>query len=154
MKELWIMRHGDAEWTAPSDDLRALSSVGCLEVASVAKKLNLEGSSVFWHSPYLRAVQTFKLFIENSNVNSQLIEEQSLLTPEADPALLFELIEAYEHERLFLVSHMPIVSRILKALTQDERLLPFVTAQIVHLKKKPNDIKWNLEAIYSPDQIK
>ena len=42
MRSLWIMRHGNAEWDAPSDRERQLSQSGTEQVASVAKKLDLE----------------------------------------------------------------------------------------------------------------
>jgi phosphohistidine phosphatase len=150
MRSLWIMRHGNAEWDAPSDRERQLSQSGTEQVASVAKKLDLEFPLDIWFSPFVRAQQTCEQLTEHLQQKPIHAIEEPLLTPDSDPDMLVELINATESKQLMLVSHMPLVGRLTKQLTGDERVAGYQTAQIVKCIKA-DDGDWQLAAIYSPD---
>ena len=151
MRSLWIMRHGNAEWEAPSDRERNLNSSGIEQVASVAKKLDLEYPLDIWFSPFTRARQTCEHLSEHLQQKPIHAIEEPLLTPDSDPEMLVELINATESNHLMLVSHMPLVGRLTTLLTGDERVAGYQTAQVVKCIK-PDDGDWQLAAIYSPDQ--
>lgn len=153
MKHLWIMRHGQAAWQAESDRQRPLTVQGVKEVQSVAEKSELAGVVDVWCSPYLRAEQSCKTFIETAKADFKSAKTELLLTPDADPTLLVELIEASDFEQLLLVSHMPLVARLTLHLTSDERVGGFHTAQLVQcVQQQPGD-PWRLMAIYSPSPV-
>jgi phosphohistidine phosphatase len=119
----------------------------------VASKSELNGRIDVWHSPYLRAEQTCRTFIEAKKADFLPPRKEALLTPDADPNLLVELIEASEFQQLLLISHMPLVARLTLKLTGDERIGAFHTAQLVHcVQLSPNE-PWRLVAIYSPDEL-
>jgi phosphohistidine phosphatase len=145
------MRHGQAAWQAESDPQRPLTQQGIAEVRSVAAKSELSGLVEVWCSPYVRAEQSCRTFIESVDAEFGSVKKEALLTPDADPSLLVELIEASHFEQLLLVSHMPLVARLTLKLTSDERIGGFHTAQLVHCVQQMQGEPWRLVAIYSPD---
>ncbi len=151
MKQLWIMRHGQAAWQAPSDKQRPLTEQGIRELRSVAGKSDLTGAVDVWCSPYLRAEQSCRAFTDAAKADFKSVHTEALLTPDADPSLLVELIEASNFDQLLLVSHMPLVARLTLKLTADERIGGFHTAQLVHCVQQNPGESWRLVAIYSPD---
>ncbi|NVJ62083.1 MAG: phosphohistidine phosphatase SixA [Gammaproteobacteria bacterium] len=152
MPKLWIMRHGEAEWHASSDLERALSANGVREVQSVAKKLDLPTSIQVWHSPYLRAKQTCSELTNIASVPQEQVREEPMITPEGDVKNVASLIEAVELSELMLVSHMPLVAKLVRELSGDDRIGGFQTAQIVELSFDAEAKKWALSAIYAPSK--
>ncbi len=150
MKTIWIMRHGEASWKADSDQQRELTAGGRQQIASVTEKLALSGAFHVWVSPYLRAQQSSDEFLKNSMVELVEKREESMITPDSDPAMLVELIEASDFSRLLLVSHMPLVARLTQLLTRDDRIGGFQTAQVVQCSQSASGQPWRLESIYSP----
>lgn len=118
--ELFILRHGQAEPQLTTDEERALTDKGRADVARVVKASLPEMGEIthLWVSPLVRAQQTAE--IAGSLLGSIEPYTTELLMPEADPSLLFQQLQISECAELLLVSHQPLVSRILDVLCGTE----------------------------------
>jgi len=77
---VYLLRHGQAKNSAPSDSLRHLTSQGVEDIKSVAKTFaptNHYFERCFV-SPYIRAQQTAELFLKGSN-GSCILESEDIL---------------------------------------------------------------------------
>lgn len=118
--ELFILRHGQAEPQITSDEVRQLTQKGRADVARVvrASLTDLGDITHLWVSPLVRAQQTAEIAGEIiGNIQPYTTE---LLVPEADPQALFQQLQLSECSSLLLVSHQPLVSRILDTLCGTE----------------------------------
>jgi phosphohistidine phosphatase len=115
---VFLLRHGDAEFEADSDALRNLSSRGKADVWNVARELasRQDELQTMLVSPYLRARQTAEQVANVVSINS--IKESDKLTPEADSSQALALLEQASSDSLLVVSHNPLVSRLLSLLVQ------------------------------------
>jgi len=128
--DLFVLRHGDASFDAPSDDLRELSVRGHKEVMLVYKQIldSLEGLTNIFVSPYVRAQQTADIMCDALDVSFQkqhrlIRSDTALLTPESDRSKLIQFLfdhvqnnVADQRHRILLVSHQPLVSYLLATL--------------------------------------
>lgn len=119
--ELFILRHGEAEPRVTTDEVRQLTDKGRADVARMIKSSleDLGKLTHIWVSPLMRAQQTAD--IAASLIGDMEPYTTELLSPEADPQLLFNQLQLSECEGLLLVSHQPLVSKILDALCGTER---------------------------------
>lgn len=110
---LFILRHGRAEAYAADDASRQLVAAGRAEVSAVVQQCRVELAAVeqLWVSPLVRAQQTAQLVLEVTGPRP--LHTSHLLIPEADPRSLFEALQAQETKNLLLVSHLPLVGRLL-----------------------------------------
>ena len=113
---LFILRHGQAEPLATTDEARQLTDKGRADVARIIKASMDEVAEIthIWVSPLVRAHQTADI-VGALLGNTQFFTTE-LLKPEADPQLLFEQLQQCDSEGLLLVSHQPLVSRMLDRL--------------------------------------
>jgi phosphohistidine phosphatase SixA len=84
--KLFLLRHAAAENTCP-DSSRMLSAGGLEQISALALRVDACAFSnlvQIWHSPYVRAEQTAKIFAETLALNVPL-ETISNITPEDDP---------------------------------------------------------------------
>lgn len=114
--ELFILRHGQAEAWIHDDESRALTGKGRADVAQIvsASLEGLAGITQLWVSPLVRAQQT-------AEIAGKLLGDiepytTELLIPDADLQNLFSQLQMSECESLLLVSHEPLVSKILDIL--------------------------------------
>lgn len=119
---LFILRHGQAEPYVRDDFHRALTSVGRVEVNKriSENKDDLKMVTEIWASPYLRTQQTAEIACEllgQANANST-----DFLTPEASPHELIDALYASAACSVLLVSHQPLVSRLIEFLRDDNTL--------------------------------
>lgn len=119
--ELFILRHGEAEPRVTTDEVRQLTDKGRAAVARMIKSSleDLGKLTHIWVSPLVRAQQTAD--IAASLIGDMEPYTTELLSPEADPQLLFNQLQLSECEGLLLVSHQPLVSKILDTLCGTER---------------------------------
>lgn len=110
--KFYLMRHGEAEMFAVSDEARALTSGGVerLREKLMRKMSQLRGIDCIIHSPYLRTVQTAEIVSQFLGVNEFIASEN--WTPEADPQHALAFLEAFSARTPIIVTHMPIVSRV------------------------------------------
>lgn len=112
------MRHGQAVARAASDAGRELDGVGESQVQQVAAGLAAAGMApaAIWSSPYLRARQTATALGDAFGCGVDIRTE---LEPDEPPLAIADLVAQWsEHAgRLVLVSHMPLVARVIGWLT-------------------------------------
>lgn len=114
--ELFILRHGDAETRVTTDEARQLTDKGRADVTRMIKSSleDLGELTHLWVSPLVRAQQTAA--IAGGLIGNVEPYTTELLTPDADPRLLFTQLQISECQKLLLVSHQPLVSKILDIL--------------------------------------
>lgn len=110
--KFYLMRHGEAEYSAPSDAERKLTHRGIelLKVRLAAAKAQFNDVSCIIHSPYLRALGTAQVVSESLNV-IELISSD-LWTPESDAQKALSSLENYTDQVPLVVTHMPVVSYV------------------------------------------
>jgi phosphohistidine phosphatase len=136
---IFVMRHGDAHLSAPTDMQRPLTEKGLQEVHSAttwlreyyfAQHTQIDFALV---SPYLRTKQTFAKITESLSVSRT--EYSKDVIPSASAYLTHDYIDTLLsiHQNLqsmLIVSHMPLVSYLLDELTQTKQTPLFATASI------------------------
>ncbi|MBQ0753018.1 MAG: phosphohistidine phosphatase SixA [Gammaproteobacteria bacterium] len=117
---LYIVRHGEAHASAPSDELRCLTERGEREVAVLWRQLKAEGIEIseVVASPYVRAQQTAAQIAEcYPNVSQHTC---SLITPDDSPENVIEWLASRKGslDGWVLVSHMPLVAALTGLITE------------------------------------
>lgn len=133
--KLYIMRHGQAELTASSDQQRELTIKGIEETSIMAKWLKSKQPTfdISFVSPYIRAQQTFDIISQNCPMNGHhyCLNE---LVPEASPANCGDVLLAYcaQHcvKSALVVSHLPLVSLLISDLCKGDIVPTFSTSSI------------------------
>ena len=147
--KIFIMRHGEAEVIASSDEARHLNDYGrkqsILQGQWLKTHLNSTALSVqkVIVSPYVRAQETFELV--NSALGNTLndIEIWSGITPYGNATLQEEGIKS-----VLLVSHLPLVGSIVSELYGKRNPISFYPSTIVQIEW--NGEKGTIEAFHYP----
>jgi phosphohistidine phosphatase len=110
--KFYLMRHGEAEFSAPSDAQRHLTEQG---VALLNRRLDslkqeLNDISCIIHSPYVRTLETAELVSRCLNVSD--LYSSDLWTPDSSPEKALASLEPYTEHTPLIVTHMPIVSYV------------------------------------------
>lgn len=113
--EVFVLRHGKAEPYNSQDASRELVERGRREVEQIiqASLNDLQHIEEIWVSPYIRAQQTAQIAAHHLRLP---LRSQKLLLPETDPRLVISLIQEVQYASLLLVSHQPLVSRLVDTL--------------------------------------
>lgn len=116
---LYLLRHGEAEAHAANDAARRLTSRGRQDVDSVARQFlaNKLPLRQCISSPYVRAVQTAELFLEQVAPGLRL-HQDAVLTPEVRASDVMKMLEGLTAEQVLLVSHNPLLSELNALLTE------------------------------------
>lgn len=117
---IWILRHGQAEGWAPSDELRALTAQGQEEVRLMATQLAGQPVDAILASPYLRAQQTADIVQKQLQIRRG-VATAAWLTPDDDPRRVLDFLEERSERNLILVSHQPLVSQLISLLVEGNR---------------------------------
>lgn len=131
---LYILRHGEAEARAASDAERALTGHGRNEIGSVAEQLKRKVPEIarVLVSPYRRAQETAAIMVETLGLPTP--ETERLLTPDSSPWLVLELLrQVPTQDGVLLVSHMPLVGRLVLELAPGLGAKGFQTGELVVL---------------------
>ena len=114
--KVFIMRHGEAEAYAPSDEERNLTSHGESQSAKIAQWLMKTHNVTFDYvlvSPYIRAQQTWQTIKPMLNVADAKVEISDEITPYGNSDDVVEYVKALgsvaEIENILIVSHLPLV---------------------------------------------
>lgn len=113
--KLILFRHGEAG-VAPRDFDRCLTDQGVSDVRKVACSISdaLNGATAYV-SPYVRARQTCAEIQRNADLKA--CYELPLITPEDDPMLVLDWLSQQTCDSpLLLVTHQPLVSRVISLL--------------------------------------
>lgn len=117
--KIFVLRHGQAEAQQTTDEARNLTAKGRADVAaSVQYSLSeLAHLQEIWASPLVRAQQTAQIVrdILSAQGIHLSIKTTDLITPESNPADLFDLLQASNLNSVLLASHMPFVGDLLDA---------------------------------------
>lgn len=119
MLKVYIMRHGEAGYSAISDSSRPLTSFGQKQCASVAYWFKQHDIVIdlAMVSPYLRAQQSFAFFPDQILVNK--IETSQWLTPSGNTDQVINSLIALPSlgiSSVLLVSHLPLVGYLVNDL--------------------------------------
>ncbi|KZY75432.1 histidine phosphatase family protein, partial [Oleiphilus sp. HI0067] len=107
MIDLFLCRHGEASFDAPSDRQRPLTDAGTAKTKETILRLSKMNMSVsdIWCSDLMRAQQTAQLF---SSEYSLIVEEQTFLRPDSDPERATRKLNLLRDDQtLLIVAHMP-----------------------------------------------
>ncbi|HXW08638.1 MAG TPA: histidine phosphatase family protein [Vicinamibacterales bacterium] len=116
MMTLFLVHHADA--VSPAVDAqRPLSPEGRAHAEAIARRVAARGAApeVVWHSGKLRARQTADAFWRACNPLADFAAVNGL-QPDDPPERIRSVIEG-DGRRLMLVSHMPLLPRLLSLLT-------------------------------------
>lgn len=121
----FLMRHGEAELYAASDQTRALTFQGVERLKHQLQALQGQLGEIeqIVHSPYLRAQQTAALVADTIGITESNIVISELWTPDSDPHAALAMLEAYTDKTTLVVTHMPLIS-LVEALWLGETLYP------------------------------
>ncbi len=133
---LYIARHGEASFNAPSDGERPLTPHGVGQTRNVAKQCaaELQEVSAIWASPLRRAQETANVFSRHLGIE---IITQPFLMPDSDPQRVVDkLSAAAEESTLLIVSHQPLVGELVSLLVAGNiyESYPFSTSELVTLE--------------------
>lgn len=132
MPDIFIMRHGEAEGRAPSDQQRHLTARGQHDALVAGKALAEYNIPLLCHSPYTRTCETADAVCHGFSPAREVWPE---LTPDSSPEQLLEKLQTLQAERVLLVSHQPLVGKLTALLVDGSAGfgLPFATASIARL---------------------
>ncbi len=154
--QVYIMRHGQAEFMARSDSERALTLLGRLESEKMAEYLAADKISfdAVLVSPYVRAQQTWQavapFFAEVANVQTM-----ECLTPAGSVRKSVNEILALQAsgvKSLLIVSHLPLVGYITGELAPEAGVPAFATSSIAHVQLDENGCG-NLQSLTAVSQL-
>lgn len=130
--KLYLMRHGEAESFAKSDELRALTSTGRAAVASKAGLMPAIDQMIV--SPYLRALQTADLLVEEGlDVQNRVVDERVL--PDCDLAPIMDSVIDTSRRNQLIVAHNPLLTYLVRVLCGDQaQQITLATANLVCLE--------------------
>lgn len=121
--KLWLLRHGEAEARASSDELRELTMAGRAEVLRSALQLQGAQLRLILASPYVRAQQTAALVQQQLGWPGE-VRSASWATPDGEPERALDELERLGVEELLLVTHDPFVAELAGWLLHGHRQAP------------------------------
>ncbi|MDG6294817.1 phosphohistidine phosphatase SixA [Glaesserella parasuis] len=149
---IWIMRHGEAGFNAPTDAQRNLTEQGKLMAYQQGQWLakRLENQQIKLDkviiSPYLRTQQTAQAVEQGMQaVNTMqsfanLAETWEEITPDGNPDTVIDYLEFLREEgakHVLIISHLPLVFDLVYQLTQQRvHFSPAVIAEISKVEGK------------------
>lgn len=153
--QLFIMRHGEAQMQAGDDALRPLNDLGCIEVARMGEWLKRTHNPIdlILVSPYVRTQQSLKLLVSQLGY-SPLVQTVDFITPLDDAEDVHHYIDGLlateKHQRILLITHMPLVSYLVASLTINQSSPLFQTASIAEIDYNEVVMKGELIGLISP----
>jgi phosphohistidine phosphatase SixA len=133
MANLILIRHGDALHPAEAmiqgllDSERPLTQLGQEQVlrsaSEISKKLVQTKPLLIVSSPYVRAVQTAELImnqLKKDNFHITEMKQNACFVPDEDSSLAVDVIGEYvdegKNDQVIVVSHLPIISEMFSEL--------------------------------------
>lgn len=118
--KLYIMRHGEAGWDAPTDAQRSLTPTGAAAVQAMLKvnAPRLDGVTSIVSSPYLRAQQTAALAAKVLQVPT--LAPAASFIPEASVTVALAQLEQLPWQGLLLVAHQPLLGDLVATLVSGD----------------------------------
>lgn len=147
--KIWVMRHGEAGFNAPSDRERTLTEKGKIMAFEQGKKFAqrfieqgvlLDKMLV---SPYVRTQQTFEQFSVGLQAGgfgqncANLLETWDGVTPAGDAENVMAYLDFLREEgakNVMVISHLPLVFDLIGALTLYQASVHFYPAVIAEVE--------------------
>lgn len=133
---LYLMRHGEAE-LGVEDFKRQLTAFGCRQAVEQAKALLQAGQlpAAVRASPLVRAQQTAALVVEELQ-GGLVVETDEYLAGGGEPRIVMEHLEKVltADDSVMLVTHQPLVSRLIYYLTGEEVGMATAAVAVVDLE--------------------
>ncbi|TNE77251.1 MAG: hypothetical protein EP334_07085 [Gammaproteobacteria bacterium] len=119
---IYLLRHGDAPYDEALGE-RALSRRGLTETCEVVERhrQDLANLELILCSPVLRARQTLSAVTETLGYRGELIFED-VLRSESSVAAVERCVDRLHVESLLLLSHQPLIGKMLEYLTDQPGL--------------------------------
>ncbi|VEI57872.1 phosphohistidine phosphatase SixA [Pasteurella multocida] len=140
--DIFVMRHGEAEMNAGSDQDRKLNLRGLQQANSQGMWLK---STAFFDkvlvSPYIRAQETFKqINLIFGDILTSRQETWQGITPYGNSNILIDYLDVLAEQgvkSVLIISHLPLVGEIVSALcgSNGVRFYPSTVAHIVWDRK-------------------
>ncbi len=154
--QLFLMRHGEASFDAPSDRERMLSQLGRIQSNAMANWLTEKVASVdlVIVSPYLRAQQTWQEVAKHlPEPNKWLVLDD--ITPSGSPQIAVDAIlayaENYDANKVLVIAHMPILGYMVSELVAGMEPPIFATSAIASIER--NEHGGHFELMQTPTQM-
>ncbi|WP_296256997.1 MULTISPECIES: phosphohistidine phosphatase SixA [unclassified Pseudomonas] len=132
---VWILRHGEAQYRARTDAERELTTNGREEALTSAA--HLLGQPLRWiiASPYVRAQQTAELVRQALGFSDSIVTVP-WLTPDSDPRKVLDNLDVYASDDVLLVSHQPLVGALIGLAVHGnlQQAQPMHTASLAQLE--------------------
>lgn len=139
--KIYIMRHGEAGYSASSDAARTLTTYGRQQSKQMAQWLKSQG--VYFDfalvSPYIRAQQT--LSAVGSVISMPKAEVCNALTPGGSSSLVSDYLAVLAEQGItsaLVVSHLPLVGYLVSELCPPVSPPMFATATVACVELSPN----------------
>lgn len=147
--KIWIMRHSEAGFNAPSDSERQLTENGRAMAIAQGKKLGeaLLAQQIRFDkvivSPYVRTQETLHLIEQGlqavgfSQPLAEVVETWEGITPDGDPHTVQDYLAFLREEgakNVFIISHLPLVFDLVQQFTQFQESVHFYPAVITQLE--------------------
>ena len=134
--KIFIMRHAQASFSAPSDRDRPITELGITRTKNLLLTKNDQFSDVnlIWCSDLLRAIQTASLVTDALTLEAV---EKTFLSPDGSVKQVVEALQRIESEAcLFIVSHQPLVGELVSFLVNGNvhNAHPYTTSEILELE--------------------
>jgi phosphohistidine phosphatase len=134
--KLYIMRHAQASFRAPSDRERPITESGIKQTNDLllVNRDQISDINLIWCSDLLRAKQTAGLVSEALKIEAT---EKPFLSPDGDLRLvLAELEKLSSDDCLLVVSHQPLVGELVSALLNGNihQAHPYATSEVLALE--------------------
>lgn len=117
MKHLFLMRHGEASFSADSDFDRSLTLRGCEKIGRIAKSFNnnIPDIDMMYCSSAKRTQETAQIFSQSVLIKQK---EFTRIIYDGDMRDLMDLVENCpdENDRLLIVGHNPVISMLASSL--------------------------------------
>ena len=132
LTDIVILRHGEAEDYAGSDAQRQLTAKGITDTNLQMQRLVEQGfkPDVIMHSPFVRTTQTAEIC--QQHFPDATLSAKSGLMHSAQPEQVPMLWQNYDS--ILLVSHMPLVARLLLYLIPSSDIFGFAVSGYVHIE--------------------
>ena len=147
--QLFLMRHGEAEYHARSDRERELTDSGLTHSKMMSEwlKNSVSEFDLVLVSPYLRTMQTWET-LSAYFPEPKRVKVLSELVPAADPDMSSRLVMAYAEQfkaqNVLVISHMPLLGYMVSELVPGIEPPLFATSSValIDFMGKHTSLMW------------
>ncbi|GGP53556.1 phosphohistidine phosphatase SixA [Shewanella algicola] len=138
--QLFLMRHGEAGFDAPSDRERKLTETGRIHSGYMANWLgkHVNQLDLVIVSPYLRAQQTWQEVSKHLPASRKLVVLDDV-TPSGDAKKAVDVVlayaEQYKADNVLVIAHMPILGFMVSELVAGIEPPLFATSAVAQIDK-------------------